>query len=295
MNILPLEKRVNIISALVEGNSLRSTSRMVGVSINTVTKLLVDVGRACSVYQDRVMRNLTCQRLQIDEIWSFCYCKEKNVPDDRRDDMSIGDVWTFAAIDADTKLVPHWLHGQRSYCDAKSFVDSVAARLLNRVQITTDGHKMYLDAMDHGFGGDVDYAMLIKHFGGEGSNHKPETRYSPGECCGTEKRVISGEPDEKHISTSYIERQNLTMRMKMRRFTRLTNGFSKKLENLMHAVALHYMHYNFVRRHQTIRMPPALKAHVTDHVWTLEEVVALADDPSLRANQEENADGEISN
>jgi IS1 family transposase len=295
MNKLPLEKRVAIISALVEGNSLRSTSRMVGVSINTVTKLLVDIGRACSIYQDRVMRNLTCQRLQIDEIWSFCYCKEKNVPDDRRDDMSIGDVWTFAAIDADTKLVPHWLHGQRSYCDAKSFVDSVAARLLNRVQVTTDGHKMYLDAMDSGFSGDVDYAMLIKHFGGEGSNRNPETRYSPGECCGTEKRVISGEPDEKHISTSYIERQNLTMRMKMRRFTRLTNGFSKKLENLMHAVSLHYMHYNFVRRHQTIRMPPALKAHVTDHVWTLEEVVALADDPSLRANQEENSDGEISN
>lgn len=277
MNKLPLPKRVAIISALVEGNSLRSTSRMVGVSINTVTKLLVEVGKACSDYQDRVMRNLSCKRLQIDEIWAFCYAKEKNVPDARRGQFGYGDVWTFVAIDADTKLVPHWWHGNRTACDAKSFVDDVATRLAHRVQITTDGHRMYLEAMESGFGGEVDYAMLVKHFGNAGSNQNPETRYSPGECCGTEKIVVSGAPEQEFISTSYIERQNLTMRMRMRRFTRLTNAFSKKLENLCHAVALHFFHYNFIRRHQTLRMPPALKASVTDHLWTIEELVGLVD------------------
>ena len=191
--------------------------------------------------------------------------------------FGIGDVWTFVAIDADTKLVPLWLHGNRTGCDAKSFVDKLAERLTHRVQITTDGYRMYLEAMESGFGGAVDYAQLIKHFGNPGDNTQPETRYSPGECCGTSKNIISGEPDESEISTSYIERQNLTMRMSMRRFTRLTNGFSKKLENLVHAVAIHYMYYNFARRHQTLRMPPALKAHITDHVWTLEEIVRLAD------------------
>lgn len=281
MNRLPLEKRVAIISALVEGNSLRSTSRMVGVSINTVTKLLVEVGRACSVYQDRVMRNLSCQRLQVDEIWAFCYAKRKNVPREMEGQFGIGDVWTFVAIDADTKLVPHWWHGDRNVCEARSFVESVAERLTHRVQVTSDGHRMYLDAMEAGFGGDVDFAQLIKLYGNEGSRREPETRYSPGECCGTTVNVVSGQPDPEHISTSYIERQNLTMRMRMRRFTRLTNGFSKKLENLCHAVALHYQVYNFVTRHKTLRMPPALKAGVTDHMWTLEEVVALADDSSL--------------
>lgn len=282
MNQLPLEKRVAIISALVEGNSLRSTSRMVGCSINTVTKLLVNVGRACSVYQDRVMRNLHCRRLQIDEIWAFCYAKKKNVPADLQGQFGYGDVWTFVAIDAETKLVPHWLHGNRTASDAKSFVDDVAGRLAHRVQITTDGHRMYLEAMESGFGGAVDYAMLVKLYGSEGNRREPETRYSPGECCGTTKMVISGDPDPDHISTSYVERQNLTMRMRMRRFTRLTNAFSKKLENLCHAVSLHFMHYNFVRRHMTLRMPPALKAGVADHLWTLEEMVQLADDPSLR-------------
>jgi IS1 family transposase len=277
MNILPLEKRVNILAALVEGNSLRSTSRMTHTSINTVTKLLVDVGGACSDYQHKVMKNLTCKRLEIDEIWAFCYAKKKNVPAAMEGVFGIGDVWTFVAIDAETKLVPHWLHGNRDACDAISFVDSVASRLTNRVQITTDGHKMYLQAMEAGFAGQVDYAMLIKHFGKAPSNQSPETRYSPGECCGTTKNVISGEPVESLISTSYVERQNLTMRMSMRRFTRLTNGFSKKLENLCHSVALNFMYYNFVRRHQTLRMPPALKAHITDHVWTLEEILNLTE------------------
>lgn len=276
MNKLPLEKRCAIISALVEGNSLRWTSRMTGASINTVTKLLVDVGQACSDYQNRVMTNLTCQRLQIDEIWAYCYAKEKNVPAEMEGTFGIGDVWTFVAIDADTKLVPHWLHGNRTGCDAKSFVEDLAGRLAHRVQITTDGHRMYLEAMEAGFGGAVDFAQLIKHYGNPGDQTSPETRYSPGECCGTSTNVITGEPDERHISTSYIERQNLTMRMKMRRFTRLTNGFSKKLENLCHAVALHFMHYNFARRHQTLRMPPALKARITDHVWSIEEIVNLA-------------------
>lgn len=287
MNRLPLEKRCRIVSALVEGNSLRSTSRMIGVSINTVTKLLIEVGAACSEYQDRVMRNLTCRRLQIDEIWAFCYSKQKNVPEAHRGEFGYGDVWTFVAIDADTKLIPHWLHGDRNICDARSFVDDLAARLAHRVQITTDGHRMYLEAMESGFGGEVDYAQLIKLYGNEGSRQSPEARYSPGECCGTTVNVVSGDPELDHVSTSYIERQNLTMRMRMRRFTRLTNAFSKKLENLCHAVSLHFMHYNFVRRHQTLRMPPALKAGVTDHLWTLEELVLLAD--AAEAQQRENS------
>src|ERR1019366_9239186 len=199
MNILPLEKRVNILAALVEGCSLRSTSRMTHTSINTVTKLLVDVGQACANYQDRVMKNLTCKRLEIDEIWAYCYSKQKNVPEGMENTFGIGDVWTFVAIDADTKLVPHWLHGNRTACDATSFIDDVASRLTNRVQITTDGHRMYLEAMEAGFGGQVDYAMLIKHYGKQGDNKTPESRHSPGECCGTTKNVISGEPDESKI------------------------------------------------------------------------------------------------
>lgn len=277
MNKLPIEKRVAVISALVEGCSIRSTVRMTGVAKNTIVKLLAEVGEACSSYQDKAMRGLTCKLLQIDEIWCFCYSKAKNVPVEKQGIFGIGDIWTFVAIDADTKLVPHWLHGNRTACDATSFVDSVASRLANRVQVSTDGHKMYLQAMESGFGGSVDYAQIIKHFGNPGDNAQPETRYSPGECCGTTKNIISGEPDESEISTSYVERQNLTMRMGMRRFTRLTNGFSKKLENLCHATSLHFMYYNFVRRHQTLRMPPALKAHITDHVWSIEEIVRLAD------------------
>lgn len=283
MNRLSLEDRSAIISALVEGNSLRSTSRMVGVSINTVTKLLVDVGTACARYQHEAMRNLPCRRLQLDEIWSFCYAKQKNVPSEHQGEFGFGDVWTWVAIDAETKLVPSWLVAWRDGECAKTFVADLAGRLAHRVQITTDGLKAYVDAIEGAFGGEVDYAMLVKLYGG-GEGQGPEVKYSPGECCGTKRDVICGSPDRQHISTSFAERQNLTMRMRMRRFTRLTNAFSKKLENLEHAVALHFMHYNFVKRHQTLRMPPALKAGVTDHLWTLEELVKLADQPAPRPN-----------
>jgi IS1 family transposase len=280
MNKLPLEKRVAILSALVEGNSLRSTSRMVGVSINTVTKMLVDAGNVCAKYQREVMKNLSCRRLQIDEIWSFCAMKQKNIPAERRDEFGIGDVWTWVAIDAETKLVPCWLVGLRDSCHAVDFVKDLATRLANRVQVTSDGLRTYIEAMEQGFGGAVDYAMLIKIYSPEGSKQNPETRYSPGECCGTETNIVSGQPEDAHISTSFVERQNLTMRMKMRRFTRLTNGFSKKFENHEHSVALHFFHYNFIRRHQTLRMPPALKAGVADHWWTLEELAELIDQNS---------------
>ncbi len=279
--------RVQILSALCEGSSLRSTSRMAGVSINTVTKLLIDAGDACTRFQHDAMRNLTCKKLQLDEIWSFCHAKEKNVPDPLKGQLGFGDVWTFVAIDAETKLVPSWLIGARDGCFATSFVRDVAGRLTHRVQITTDGHRMYLEAVEAGFGGEVDFAQLVKHYGEQGAPENPETRYSPGECCGTTKNIIRGNPDENDISTSYIERQNLTMRMRMRRFTRLTNAFSKKLENHGHAIALHFFHDNFIRRHQTLRMPPALKAKVADHLWTLEELVGLIEEN--QRNRENNS------
>ena len=257
---------------------------MTGCSVNTVTKLLINMGGACFAYQSRVMSNLTCQRLQIDVIWAFCHSKAKNVPADKVGVFGYGDVWTFVGIDADTKLVPSWMHGNRTGCDATAFVTDLAERLAHRVQITTDGHKMYLEAMEAGFGGEVDFAQLIKHYGNEGSNRNPETRNSHAEFCGTTKNVISGAPDDSEISTSYIERQNLTMRMKMRRFTRLTNGFSKKVENLAHAVALHFMHYNFGRIHKTLRSTPAMRARVTDHLWTLEEIARLVENPENNSN-----------
>jgi IS1 family transposase len=287
MNKLSSERRIHVLSALVEGCSIRSTVRMTGVAKNTISKLLEASGRACDAFQHRAMRSLTCQRLQIDEIWSFCYAKEKNVPDDRKGIMGYGDVWTFVAIDADTKIIPAWMVGNRDACNATSFIQDVARRLANRVQLTTDGHRMYLEAVEEAFGGEVDFAQLVKIYGSAGRSDSPEARYSPGECCGAEKHVITGNPDRDEISTSYIERQNLTMRMRMRRFTRLTNAFSKKLDNHMHALALHFFHYNFVRSHQTLRMPPALKAHVTDHVWTLEELVELIDRHEMEGNQQE--------
>lgn len=277
MNKLPLDKRCQVISALVEGNSIRSTVRMTGVAKNTIVKLLADVGTACARYQHDVMRNLTCERIEVDELWCFCYAKEKNVPAEHKGELGYGDCWTWVAIDAKTKLVPSWLVGWRDAEYAVTFMRDLAGRLANRVQLTSDGHKVYLNAVEDAFGGEIDYAQLIKVFGNAGSVESPETRYSPGECCGAEKKVVCGAPDRKLISTSYVERQNLSVRMRMRRFTRLTNGFSKKFENLEHALALNYMHYNFVRVHQTLRMPPALKARVTDHLWTVEEIVRLAD------------------
>jgi IS1 family transposase len=276
MNKLTTEKRCAVIRALVEGCSIRSTVRMTGVAKNTVTKLLVDVGTACSEYQSKTLRNLPCKRLQLDEIWSFVYAKQKNVPDEMKGEFGVGDVWTWTAIDADTKLIPSWYVGTRDGQAAADFVNDLAGRLAHRVQVTTDGHRAYLQAVEDAFGCEVDYAMLVKLYGGNGIEEA--RRYSPATCIGCEKNAISGNPDPAHISTSYAERANLTMRMGMRRFTRLTNAFSKKVENHAAAISLHFMYYNFARRHQTLRVSPAMAAGVADHLWTIEEIVALLDD-----------------
>lgn len=282
MNKLPIAKRVSILRGLTEGCSLRSISRMVGVSINTVTKMLVDAGRACAAYQHATMRGLQCKRLQLDEIWGFVYAKQANVPEGMEGEVGIGSIWTWVAIDDQTKLIPSWLVGLRDGEYARDFVCDLSRRLANRVQITSDGLKVYLEAMESAFGSDVDYAVLHKVYG---APRVDEARYSPAECCGAEKYRKIGNPDMDEVSTSYVERQNLTMRMRMRRFTRLTNGFSKKLENLEHAVALHFFVYNFITRHKTLRMPPALKAGVSDHVWTFEELVELIDRESDPLNR----------
>lgn len=273
MNRLTIEKRAQILGMLVEGNSLRATSRLADVSINTVTKLLVDLGAACSAYHDKHVKNLRLRYIQCDEIWAFCYAKDKNVPADKRGIFGYGDVWTWVAIDADTKLVPSFMIGTRGSQTAKAFMDDLASRLANRVQLTTDGHRVYLQAVEDAFGNDIDYAMLVKLYGNDSG---PEKQYSPAECIGCREIGITGRPDPKHISTSYVERQNLTMRMNMRRFTRLTNAFSKKIENHVAMVAIHFMHYNFARIHKSLRVPPAMAAGITDHVWSLEEIALLA-------------------
>lgn len=276
MNRLNIAKRAQILGMLVEGNSMRATSRMADVSINTVTKLLVDLGTACAAYQDKALRNLKSKRIQVDEIWAFCYSKAKNVPQEKRGIFGHGDVYTWVAIDADTKLVPSYVVGLRDAEYAQLFISDLAARLANRVQLTSDGHKAYLTAVEDAFGANVDYAMLVKLYGpSEGAAQ--ERRYSPAKCCGAVKGAVCGNPDENHISTSFVERQNLSMRMGMRRFTRLTNGFSKKIENHVHALAIYYMHYNFGRIHKTLRVTPAMEAKVTDHLWTLEEIAGLSD------------------
>ncbi len=279
MNKLSREKRCAVVRALVEGCSIRSTVRMTGVSKNTVSKLLVDLGQVCSEHQDIAFRNLPCKRLQLDEIWSFCYSKAKNVPDDLKGEFGVGDVWTWTAICDETKLVPSWYVGSRDGESATAFVKDLASRLKNRVQITTDGLKSYLDAVDQAFGSHVDYSQLIKIYG---STPESEKRYSPAKCTGCKKEWVIGNPVQKHVSTSYVERQNLTMRMSMRRFTRLTNAFSKKVENHAHAIALHFMHYNFCRIHQTIKSTPAMRAGVTDRLWKAEDIVDLL--PELKYN-----------
>lgn len=276
MNKLPLEKRAQILGLLVEGNSLRAASRLADCSINTVTKLLVDVGSACSAYQDQALRNLFCKRIQCDEIWAFVYAKAKNAPATMKAMGTAGDIWTWTAICADTKIAASWMVGNRSAATAKVFMDDLAGRLANRVQLTTDGHKAYLEAVEDAFGGNIDYAMLVKIYG-QPAGAAQERRYSPGECCGTIKGNVIGCPNQAHINTSFVERQNLTMRMGMRRFTRLTNGFSKKVENHAHAVALHFMYYNFGRIHKTLRVTPAMEAGISSHVWSLEEIAKLAD------------------
>jgi IS1 family transposase len=273
MKQLPTEQRVAVVRCLTEGCSIRATVRMTGVAKNTIVKLLAALGQACSEYQDRAMRNLQCKRLQLDEIWSFVYSKSKNVPAEKAGEFGIGDVWTWTAIDAETKLVPSWLVGPRDGETAKTFVADLAGRLAHRVQITSDGHSAYLQAVEDAFGWEVDYAMLVKVYGGNGG--QAESRYSPGICVGCNKHAVKGNPDPNHISTSFAERQNLSMRMAMRRFTRLTNAFSKKVENHAHAIALYFMHYNFCRIHQTLRATPAMRAGVTGHIWSIEEIVAL--------------------
>jgi IS1 family transposase len=273
MNRLDSKKQAQVVAALVEGNSIRATVRMTGVAKNTIVKLLVELGAACSDYMDKNLVNLKCQRVQVDEIWSFCYAKAKNVtPEIKAKNPFAGDVWTWVAIDADTKLIPSWIVGPRDGVTARIFVNDLAKRLANRIQLTSDGLSVYLAAVEKAFHGHVDYAMLQKIY-----NETPEgqKRYSPAECIGCETHVIDGSPDPKHISTSYIERQNLTMRMSMRRFTRLTNAFSKKIENHVAMVALHTMYYNYARIHQTLRITPAMASGISDHVWELSEIIGL--------------------
>jgi IS1 family transposase len=272
MNRLTPAKRKQVIASLVEGNSIRATVRMTGVAKNTVTKLLLDLGTVCSDYQDRVMRDLPCERIQCDEIWAFVYAKQKNVPADKKGQYGYGDVWTWVALDADTKLVPTFHIGPRDLRAASHFIADVAKRLRNRVQLTTDGWHPYLLAVKGGFKGEVDYAQLVKLYG---TDPQAETRYSPAICIGINSRAVSGDPDPDHISTSYVERQNLTMRMSMRRFTRLTNAFSKKVENLAAAVSLHFFHYNFCRVHKSLGTTPAVAAGVSDHVWKIDELIGL--------------------
>ena len=271
MNRLDTATRTQVIACLCEGNSIRSTVRMTGVAKNTVAKLLVEIGAACAKYQDAALLNLKCKRIQCDEIWSYVGAKDKNIPEEKRGDGR-GGVWTWTAICADSKLIPCWVIGDRSAGSATEFIQDLAGRLANRVQLTTDGHKVYVDAVEDAFGADIDYAMLIKMFGNDRAG---EARYSPAECTGCKQVAITGNPESKHISTSYVERQNLTMRMSMRRFTRLTNAFSKKIENHAAAVSLYFMYYNFVRIHQTLRTTPAMAAGVTTKLWEISDIVKL--------------------
>ena len=273
MNKLDREARAKILHLLCEGSSIRAITRLTGASKNTVIKLVVDAGKAASWYQDRVFRNLTCKRLQVDEIWNFVYAKQKNVAKAKAAPANAGDVWTWTSIDADTKIMPSWFVGGRDSDSAIIFMDDLASRLASRVQLTSDGHRSYLEAVEGAFGCDIDYAMLVKIYGNapEGS----AGRYSPAECTGAIKTRIEGNPDPKHVSTSYVERSNLTIRMHTRRFTRLTNAFSKKVENHAHAVALHMMYYNFVRIHRTPRTTPAMAAGVTKRLWEMADVVEM--------------------
>lgn len=278
MNKKSTKERAQILSLLVEGNSLRATTRIIrdiqgGCSINTVTKLLEEVGEACAWYQDKHFKNLPCKRVQVDEIWSFVYSKQKNTPEELK--SVNGDVWTWTALCADTKLVPSWRIGGRDAEIAHEFIADLASRMSDRIQLTSDGYKKYENAVEAAFGADVDYAMLVKIYGDAPEGQK---RYSPAQCSGTIHKRITGNPEAEHVSTSYVERQNLTMRMSMRRFTRLTNAFSKKIENHAHAIALHFMHYNFVRIHKSLKVAPAMAAGVSNTLWNLEDVVKMSDE-----------------
>jgi IS1 family transposase len=277
MNKLTPAKRAAVLTALVEGNSIRSVVRMTGVAKNTVTRLLIDAGTVAAEYQDQIIRNVACRRIQCDEIWSFVYGKDRNIRREVREStpFTIGSVWTWTAIDADSKLMVSWLVGDRNERCAAEFVNDLASRIIGKVQMTTDGLKLYVNAIEGAFGGAIDYAMLTKLYGPSGNDRSAETRYSPGRIKGSEVAIMIGEPDQAHISTSYVERANLTMRMSMRRFTRLTNGFSKKFENHCHSVSLHMFWYNFIRVHQTIRCTPAMAAGLTDHIFDMSDLVEL--------------------
>jgi IS1 family transposase len=280
MNILETEKRAQILNCLIEGCSMRSTSRLTGAAKKTVERLLVSAGEACASYMDKAMMGLKDPVWQVDEVWSFTYCKQKTLPKADKEKSEIGDTWTWIAIAADSKLVPCFHVGKRTATDAYWFINDLQKRLANRVQLTSDGLKAYVQAVEGAFGCDIDFAQLIKLYGNEtpdGGHIPMEVRYSPPVCTGTRKTVISGEPDPKLVSTSFVERQNLTLRMSNRRFTRLTNGYSKKLENHKHMLAIHFLHYNFARIHHTLRVTPAMAAGISDRVWSLEDIVNLID------------------
>ena len=278
MNRLSHARRTEVLRCLVEGNSVRSTNRITGVAQNTISKLLLDIGEVCRDYQDRHLRNLRCRLVQVDEIWSFVEMKQKRVPEDRREEFGVGDVWTWVALDAETKLVPAYRIGRRDGCEARAFVMDIARRMSGRIQLTSDGHKPYLEAVEFAFGGQVDYAMLVKEYASDAVQRMPERRYSPGDFVTCHKVPIVGEPAWDKIGTSFVESQNLTIRMKMRRFTRLTNAFSRSVDHHRAAIHLHFMHYNFVHRHKTLRRPPALAAGVTDRRWNLGDVVTLLEE-----------------
>lgn len=282
MNKLPTAKRVQVLSGLVEGCSMASVTRMFDVDKHTIGKLLADVGEVCSTYQDRVFRNLKCHRLECDELHSFIQIREVHVPEEKKGKvLGYGEVWTFSAIDAKTKLVPCWLVGRRDETTAKAFINDLASRLAHRVQITTDGLKAYVEAVEEGFGADVDFAQLVKEY--KGGSEKQQ-KHGKGRYSGAQKTLVTGKPDEKLVSTSFVERHNLTVRMGVRRFTRKTNAFSKKLERHCDALALFFMHYNFCRIHMTLRMTPAMAAGVTNHVWELAEIVAMLPDEQAPRN-----------
>lgn len=274
MNTLSTEKRANIVRLLVEGNGINAITRITGVAKNTVLKLLRDLGEACEAYHDEHVRNLSCRRVQCDEIWSFCYAKQKNVPASLQGRFGYGDVWTWTAIDADSKLMVSWLIGRRNATAATRFMKDVASRISTRIQLTSDGHSAYFQAVEEAFKRQVDYAMLIKLYGEDPDAQ--EHRYSPAKCVGTRKEERIGRPDPAHISTSFVEKHNQTMRQAMRRYTRLTAGHSKKIENHRFATALHFVHYNFARTCQTVRCTPAMEADISDHPWSTEELVKLA-------------------
>jgi IS1 family transposase len=284
MNQLNTAKRAQVIAALIEGNSINATCRMLGVGKHTVLRLLEDAGCACAAFHYENVRNLRVTRAQCDEVWSFIYAKQKNVTEEQMAEGA-GDCWTWTAIDADTKLIISYMLGDRGAGTAQVFMQDVASRISNRIQLTTDGHRVYADAVENAFGSEIDYAMLVKIYG---ASNDGESRYSPATCIGCRTGVLAGNPDPKHISTSYVERQNLSMRMGMRRFTRLTNGFSKKFENHAHQVALYFFHYNFCRVHTTLRVTPAMEAGLTDHVWTLAELCSLLPErkPNARVDKE---------